>query len=423
MVEAAFYSVSASFSLTSYPSLPRYAVEDSFQGRRKHCHGWNHLIGSRLGRTTTRSFVMVVRSGLPLESLLYCAAPMVGQSDLPFRQQTVRNGATSTWTQMYMAVEINDHQDTLESLAKALELGRASPDNIIQDQKSSLHGSSAPQIVQLAGNDVIELVDAARKVAPFADAIDLNLGCPQRHAEQGKYGAYLLPKQNWPLLSQIVAALVQAVDVPITSKIRLTVPKEQTPELAVTLARAGSSLITLHPRFASSVRRRKGLADLDQVIQVRQALQDEGLLRCSEQPDGQTAVVSNGNVRCWTDIETNLALTGASGVMVGETLLENPALFRPSLGHLDAYPSAVEMAREYMDLRAQYSEFEAPLKVAKQHLHSILCSIPHTPNPHPDTTSHLHRTAAHLSHTLKSIQSEPALADFYNSHLAIRTLA
>ncbi|KAI3479850.1 hypothetical protein L1887_58097 [Cichorium endivia] len=183
------------------------------------------------------------------------------------------------------------NRDTLESLVKALELGRASPDNLIQDRKSSLHGSSALQIVQLAGNDVDELVDAARKVAPFADAIDLNLGCPQRHAEQGKYGAYLLPKQNWPLLSQIVSALVQAVDVPITTKIRLTVPKEQTPELAVTLARAGSSLVTLHPRFASSVRRRKGLADLDQVIQVRQALLNEGLLRCTHQPDGQTAVL------------------------------------------------------------------------------------------------------------------------------------
>lgn len=366
---------------------------------------------------------MVVRSGLPLESLLYCAAPMVGQSDLPFRLQTVRNGATSTWTQMYMAAEIIEHQDTLESLVKALELGRASTDNLIQDRKSSLQGSSALQIVQLAGNDVDELVDAARKVAPFADAIDLNLGCPQRHAEQGKYGAYLLPKQNWPLLSQIVSALVQAVDVPITTKIRLTVPKEHTPELAVTLARAGSSLVTLHPRFASSVRRRKGIADLDQVIQVRQALQNEGLLRCTHQPDGQTAVVSNGNVRCWSDIATNLALTGASGVMVGETLLENPALFRPSLGDLDPYPSAAEMAGEYMNLRAEYSEFEAPLKVAKQHLHSILCSIPYTPNPHPDTTAHLHRTAAHISHTLKLIQSERALTAFYNTHLTVRAPA
>ncbi len=88
---------------------------------------------------------MVVRSGLPLESLLYCAAPMVGQSDLPFRLQTVRNGATSTWTQMYMAAEIIEHQDTLESLVKALELGRASTDKPHSGSKELFAGKlSAP---------------------------------------------------------------------------------------------------------------------------------------------------------------------------------------------------------------------------------------------------------------------------------------
>ena len=172
---------------------------------------------------------------------------MVGQSDLPFRLQTVRNGATSTWTQMYLAPDLNSDQDMLETLCKSLEVGQSAPENVIRDSTHPLAGTSAPQIVQLAGNDVQQLVESARKVAHLADAIDLNLGCPQRHAEQGHYGAYLLPKQNWPLLTELVSGLVQAVDIPITTKIRLTVPKEQTPQLAVTLARAGSSLVTLHP--------------------------------------------------------------------------------------------------------------------------------------------------------------------------------
>lgn len=362
---------------------------------------------------------MVVNHKLPLESLLYCAAPMVGQSDLPFRLQTVRNGATSTWTQMYLATDLISDRDMLDTLCKSLELGKAAPENVIRDPDHALAGHAAPQIVQLAGNDVQQLVEAARKVAPFAEAIDLNLGCPQRHAEQGHYGAYLLHKQNWPLLAEIVSGMAQAVDVPITTKIRLTVPKEQTPQLAVTLARAGSSLVTLHPRFASSVRRRKGLADLEQVVHVGEALQAEGLLRSADALQGDTAVVSNGNVRCWSDIVSNLSSTGASGVMVGETLLENPALFHSSLSEDNAAgPSASEMALEYLDLRDRYHHFESPLKVAKQHLQSIFGSIPYTTaSVDAHTTAERHRFAASMTQSIKSIQSDSDLAHFRQQHL------
>ncbi|TKY90168.1 hypothetical protein EX895_000166 [Sporisorium graminicola] len=361
---------------------------------------------------------MVVNHKLPLDSLLYCAAPMVGQSDLPFRLQTVRNGATSTWTQMYLASDLNSDRDMLDTLCKGLELAKTAPENMICSKHSSLVGHAAPQVVQIAGNSVQQLVEASRKVAPFTDAIDLNLGCPQRHAEQGHYGAYLLPKQNWPLLADIVSNLAQAVDVPITTKIRLTVPKEQTPQLTVTLARAGSSLVTLHPRFASSVRRRKGLADLDQVVHVREALQAEGLLRDVDQPNGDTAVVSNGNVRCWSDIVDNLASTGASGVMVGETLLEYPALFHPSVtGTEEVGPSAAEMAREYLDLRDQYRHFESPLKVVKQHLQSILGSIPYTTSIDPDTSARRYRNASSMTQIVKSIESDSDLVHFRHQHL------
>ncbi|SPO20698.1 related to tRNA dihydrouridine synthase [Ustilago trichophora] len=369
---------------------------------------------------------MVVNYKLPLESLLYCAAPMVGQSDLPFRLQTVRNGATSTWTQMYLASDLNVDRDMLDILCKSLELGKASPENLIRNTDNPLVGQTAPQIVQLAGNDTQQLVEAAKKVAHLADGIDLNLGCPQRHAEQGHYGAYLLPKQNWSLLTEIVCNLARAVDVPVTTKIRLTVPKEQTPQLAVELARAGSSLVTLHPRFASSVRRRKGLADLDMVIQVNEALQAEGLLRSADQPSGDTAVVSNGNVRCWDEVVTNVASTGASGVMVGETLLENPGLFRPSLSAADRVGksenlSALEMAVEYLDLRHRYETFESPLKCAKQHLQSILCSIPYEPSPTPSGIAEQHRTAAHRTQLIKRVQSESDLVQFRQRHLQNRS--
>jgi len=325
---------------------------------------------------------------------------------------------------MYLASDLNSDRDLLDTLLRSLEIGRVAPENLVGDKGNPLASQPAPQIVQLAGNDVQSLVEAARKVASSADAIDLNLGCPQRHAEQGHYGAYLLPKQNWDTVAGIVSGLAQAVDVPITTKIRLTVPKEQTAQLAVTLARAGSSLVTVHPRFASSVRRRKGIADLDQVKEVTDALRAEGLLKSAVMPKGDTAVVSNGNVRCWSDIGTNLNTTGASGVMVGETLLENPAIFRPSLSQSDrargsTEPSAIEMAQEYLDLRHRYDGIESPPKVAKQHLQSVLCSIPHTPIPGSIDTAARHRYAALMSRAIKSIQSDADLAQFRLQHLHV----
>ncbi|SNX81448.1 related to tRNA dihydrouridine synthase [Melanopsichium pennsylvanicum] len=367
---------------------------------------------------------MTINHKLPLESLLYCSAPMVNQSDLSFRLQTVQHGATSTWTQMYLAGDLNTSQDTLDSLLLSLTLGNSAPENTIRDSTHPLFGQPAPQIVQIAGNNAQELAEAARRVAQHADAIDLNLGCPQRHAEQGHYGAYLLPKQNWPLLAQLVSTLAQAVDVPITTKIRLTVPKEQTPDLAVMLARAGSSLVTLHPRFASSVRRRKGLADLDMVVRVKDALHREGLLRCPDQPSGDTAVVSNGNVRCWDDIPSNLQMTGASGVMVGETLLENPALFRGSLNEADridgggrAELERAKMAREYLELRDKYEALDAPVKIANQHLQWMLGSIPCTPILDAEELAKVHRRAAFITQTIKRIHTEEHLIQFRNQHL------
>ncbi|PWZ02898.1 FMN-linked oxidoreductase [Testicularia cyperi] len=387
------------------------------------------------------------RRHLPLDSLRYCSAPMVNQSDLPFRLQTVRNGATSVWTQMYLASELTSNQETLEILLKSLELGRQSPHNRRIDT-----GDSAPQIVQLAANDPDELVKAARQVAHLADAIDLNLGCPQHHAQVGGYGAYLLSKQHWPQVERLVESLSESVDIPVTTKIRLTVPKEQTPELAVRLSRAGSSLVTLHPRFASSVRRRKGLADLEAVQDVTLALKDHGLLRSETLPSGQTAVVSNGNVRFAADIPANLRITHASGVMVGETLLDNPALFHSlhdqhrteekgckslhsSIPVPSSNPSSVEMAKEYLDLRAEYNAFESPVKVAKQHLTSILCSplllLPQSASSIQREADHLdvgereqqvhlaelHRQRTATMSRIKSIQSEQDLADFHHSLL------
>ena len=161
--------------------------------------------------------------------------------------------------------------------------------------------------------------------------IDLNLGCPQEAAREGHFGAYLLAQKDWQLvenigtahldliiivsptrgLSEVVSAMSRSFTVPVSAKIRLCQPSPKTVDLASRLEAAGASWITLHARSVSARRRRQGTADLAQVKLLKEAL--------------RIPVISNGNVRRYSDLEDNLRFTGADGVMVGETLLGNPS--------------------------------------------------------------------------------------------------
>lgn len=98
--------------------------------------------------------------------------------------------------------------------------------------------------------------------------------------------------------------------VPVSVKLRLCQPNVKTMELSQRLEGCGASWITLHARTVSARRRRQGAADLSMVKRLKEGL--------------SIPVISNGNVRNHADLWHNLTLTGADGLMVGETLLGNP---------------------------------------------------------------------------------------------------
>ena len=193
-------------------------------------------------------------------------------------------------------------------------------------QRSASADLGRPLVVQLGGNDVDKICQVAKILCqpgsdgPLCDAIDLNLGCPQRNAKDGHYGAYLLQPSDWPLVVDIVGTLSTQLapwNIPVLVKLRLCNPASLTPQLAVQLARAGACAIALHARHVSATRRRKGPAELKWVKEVKAALVREGL-------HPKTKVISNGNVRVPEDIGANLDNTEADGIMVGEALLANP---------------------------------------------------------------------------------------------------
>jgi tRNA-dihydrouridine synthase 1 len=145
---------------------------------------------------------------------------------------------------------------------------------------------------------------------------DLNLGCPQKKAQDGHFGGYLiLRRDDWVLVEAIVAALVSKISVPIHVKLRLCSPATLTAPLCLRVAKQGASVVTLHARHVSARRRRKGPADLDRVKELVELFRKEGL---------STRIISNGNVRRADDLAANIEATGAAGIMVGEPLLENP---------------------------------------------------------------------------------------------------
>lgn len=291
------------------------------------------------------------------------AAPMVGQSDVPFRLTALQYGATSTWTcvcadrQMYHTDDILGDSEKRQVLLKALELGRTAP-----EARTPAH-THAPQIVQLAGDNPDALVAAARSI-PLADGFDINFGCPQKRAQEGHYGGYLLARREWPLAEQLVGSLSQSVAVPVCAKIRLCSEARDTAELVVRLAQAGADIVTIHARHVAPSRRRAGPAKLEFVQQAAHALKTAGLHASS---GGRTRILTNGNVRTHDDVVHNLAFTHADGAMVGEPLLGRPDIF---LGEgVDAFAPL----STYLDMCARYG-VDSPRECIQQHVNHMIAA-------------------------------------------------
>lgn len=170
-----------------------------------------------------------------------------------------------------------------------------------------------PLTVQFCSNDPEDLLNAAKHVAPFCDAVDLNLGCPQGIAKRGKYGAFL--QEDWDLIARMIRKLHEELDVPITAKMRVLETREKTLDYAKTLLVAGASIITVHGRRREQKGHNTGLADWTMIRHLRESLPKE------------TVIFANGNILQHEDIATCLEATGADAVMSAEGNLYDPTIF------------------------------------------------------------------------------------------------
>ncbi|GMI45963.1 hypothetical protein TrCOL_g669 [Triparma columacea] len=257
---------------------------------------------------------------------------MVGASELPFRLLCRKYGATIAYTPM------------ISSARFCLPAEHA-----YREEQFQTNATDRPLVAHFSANKPNEMAAAAKLVESRCDAIDLNLGCPQRVAYVGHYGSYLLDDVDRELVLSIVSETVKAVSIPVFVKIRLLDTVEKTITLVTQLKDAGASLVAIHARHRASFERtgagaRDGPAMLDQVKVIKQKFP-------------MFPIIANGNIITFDDCKANLELTGADGVMSAEGILNNPALFVDAISDpaerskLKAFASdKVNLALEYLDL-------------------------------------------------------------------------
>ncbi|KAA0066396.1 tRNA-dihydrouridine(16/17) synthase [Cucumis melo var. makuwa] len=352
-------------------------------------------------------------------------APMVDNSELPFRLLCRKYGADAAYTPM-----LHSRIFTENEKYRNMEFTTCQEDR--------------PLFVQFCANDPDVLLEAARRVEPYCDYVDLNLGeldteelpsivkiledvtlsqtkhcpyhlaswwghglielnstvsslashsaamlvggfflyvflskvpehllssrviscrCPQRIARRGNYGAFLM--DNLPLVKAIVEKLASNLQVPVSCKIRIFPNLQDTINYARMLEDAGCSLLAVHGRTRDEKDGKKFRANWSAISAVKNAV--------------RIPVLANGNIRHMEDVNNCLQETGVEGVLSAETLLENPALFagfrtaewiegqeeNTRDGNLDQ----ADLLVDYLKLCEKYP---VPWRMIRSHVHKLL---------------------------------------------------
>ncbi|KAF8049137.1 hypothetical protein N665_2285s0004 [Sinapis alba] len=275
----------------------------------------------------------------------YIVAPMVDNSELPFRLLCQKYGAQAAYTPMLHSRIFTETDNRNKEFTTCKE--------------------DRPLFVQFCANDPDTLLEAAKRVEPYCDYVDINLGCPQRIARRGNYGAFLM--DNLPLVKALVEKLAQNLSVPVSCKIRIFPNLQDTLNYAKMLEDAGCSLLAVHGRTRDEKDGKKFRADWGAIKEVRNAL--------------RIPVLANGNVRCIEDVEDCIKETGVEGVLSAETLLENPAVFagfrtaewakdsEEGEGYVDGGLDQGDIVVEYLKLCEKHP---VPWRMIRSHVHKML---------------------------------------------------
>ena len=228
-------------------------------------------------------------------------APMAGVTDRPFRQLCRRLGAGMTVSEM-----ITSRPELWDSRKTRLRMDH--------------HGEPGPIVVQIAGGIPQMMADAAiHNVDHGAQIIDINMGCPAKKVCKVAAGSALL--KDVKLVTSILCAVVKAVSVPVTLKIRTGWSNDQ--RNAVEVARiaedCGIQALTIHGRTRED--KFAGHAEYDTIRQVKQNI--------------RIPVIANGDIDSAEKAQKVMDFTAADAIMIGRTAQQQPWIFSQIESYLD----------------------------------------------------------------------------------------
>ncbi len=269
-------------------------------------------------------------------------APMAGVTDRPFRILCRRFGAGLAASEMITADQRLWHTTKTR-------------------QRMNHEGEPEPRVVQLAGNDPVQLADAARaNVELGAQIIDINMGCPAKKVFGKACGSALLADP--PLVGRILEAVTRAVEVPVTVKIRTGIDRSHVNavEISRIATESGVRAIAVHGRTRADFY--EGDAEYETIRDICAA--------------AKIPVIANGDIDSAEKAGRVLDFTHADGVMIGRGAHGSPWIFRDVNSFLETGEIPAPLLRtqvrdiilEHVTTLYAFHGETAGVRIARKHL-------------------------------------------------------